>query len=76
MAIITYHSLEDKNVKQSFNHLSTSSIPIDVPIIDESIEYELVNKHPIVPSDEEVKNNNRARSAKLRVIVCVNKERG
>ena len=75
IAIITYHSLEDKIVKQSFNHLSTSSIPIEVPIIDESIEYELVNKHPIVPSDEELKNNNRARSAKLRVIACVNKER-
>ena len=75
MAIITYHSLEDKIVKQSFNHLSTSSIPIEVPIIDESIEYELVNKHPIVPSDEEIEINNRARSAKLRVIMCTNSER-
>lgn len=52
VAIITFHSLEDRIVKNSFrdNHL-----------------LELVNKKPIIPTDEEVKANSRSRSAKLRI---------
>jgi len=52
IAIITYHSLEDRLVKQAFKNN----------------EYlRIVNKHVIKPSEEEIKENRRARSAKLRV---------
>jgi len=52
IAIITYHSLEDRLVKQAFKNN----------------EYlQIVNKHVIKPSEEEIKENRRARSAKLRV---------
>ncbi len=76
LAIISYHSLEDRIVKNTFNKLTTSLIPIEVPIIDQDIKYSLVNKHPIVPSEQEIISNNRARSAKLRVIMCDDKSRG
>ncbi|MFU2158515.1 MAG: 16S rRNA (cytosine(1402)-N(4))-methyltransferase RsmH [Caldisericum sp.] len=52
IAIITYHSLEDRLVKQSFRNNPT---------------LKLVNKHVIKPKEEEIENNRRARSAKLRV---------
>ena len=68
LAIISYHSLEDRIIKNTFNKLVTSNIPIEVPIANEKINYELINKHPIIPSDEELMNNHRSRSAKLRGI--------
>ena len=68
LAIISYHSLEDRIIKNTFNKLVTSNIPIEVPITNEKINYELINKHPIIPSDEELMNNHRSRSAKLRGI--------
>ena len=52
MAIITFHSTEDRIVKQNIK----------------SLGFKIVNKKPIVPSDEEIRSNIRARSAKLRVI--------
>ncbi len=76
MVIISYHSLEDRIVKNEFVKLTTSSIPKEVPIITNDINYKLVNKHPIIPSEYEIKNNNRARSAKLRAIMCIDGQRG
>lgn len=76
MVIISYHSLEDRIIKNEFNKLITTSIPIEVPIIDEKINYCLLNKHPIIPSAKELASNNRARSAKLRGIMCIDKTRG
>ena len=76
LAIISYHSLEDRIIKNEFNRLTTSFIPVEVPIIDQEVKYSLVNKHPIIPSKQEIIDNNRARSAKLRVIMCDDKTRG
>ncbi|MCB9816122.1 16S rRNA (cytosine(1402)-N(4))-methyltransferase RsmH [Candidatus Nomurabacteria bacterium] len=56
MAIITFHSIEDRVVKHSFRELKDSGLAVLTP------------KKPIVPSEEELKENPRARSAKLRVI--------
>ena len=55
-AILTFHSLEDRLVKTRLKELVSSG------------GWKLVNKHVIVPSYEEVKQNSRARSAKLRVV--------
>ncbi len=52
MAIITFHSTEDRIVKQNIK----------------SLGFKIINKKPIVPSDEEISSNTRARSAKLRII--------
>ena len=68
LAIITFHSLEDKIVKNIFNELTTQDeIYKNLPI-DQKIEFKLVNKKPIVPSEEEISKNKRAHSAKLRII--------
>ena len=58
LAIISFHSLEDRIVKNLFRDASTSA---DLPI-------EILTKKPVIPSDEEILNNYRSRSAKLRVI--------
>ena len=71
MAVITFHSLEDRIVKTAFKELSTAcTCPPDFPICvcGNKKEAELVNKKPILPSDEELKNNSRSQSAKLRII--------
>jgi 16S rRNA (cytosine1402-N4)-methyltransferase len=56
MAVIAYHSLEDRAVKARFRELARSS------------EYEEVSRKPMRPSAEEVARNPRARSARLRCI--------
>ncbi len=56
MCIITFHSLEDRIVKETFKSMVKLG------------GWELITKKPIKPSDEEVASNKRARSAKLRVI--------
>jgi 16S rRNA (cytosine1402-N4)-methyltransferase len=68
LAIITFHSLEDRIVKHAFISKSTSQIPKEVPIINHQSDYFLVTKHPIIPNEAEIAINRRARSAKLRVI--------
>ena len=56
MAVLTFHSLEDRLVKNQFKTLASSG------------DFQLVNKHALAPDYEEVRQNHRARSAKLRVI--------
>ncbi|MFH1252866.1 MAG: 16S rRNA (cytosine(1402)-N(4))-methyltransferase RsmH [Candidatus Uhrbacteria bacterium] len=55
LAVITFHSLEDGLVKKVFKKFNQKEIKI-------------INKHVIVPTEEEVKSNPRSRSAKLRVV--------
>ncbi len=68
LVIITFHSLEDRIVKQFFNDIIVTHIPKEIPIMNTSTDYELLTRKPIYPSQEEIELNNRARSAKLRVI--------
>ncbi len=71
IAVITFHSLEDRIVKHAFVERTKGCIcPPDFPICrcDRKPEGRLVQRKPIVPTDEEVFYNPRARSAKLRVI--------
>ncbi|GHU28687.1 ribosomal RNA small subunit methyltransferase H [Bacilli bacterium] len=67
-AVITFHSLEDRIVKQGFLKKTVSSIPKEVPLMDENINFQLVNKKPIEATPQEIEQNHRARSAKLRII--------
>lgn len=66
--VITFHSLEDRLCKVVFKENSTLNIPKNVPIITNELPVlELITKKPITPSIEELENNNRAHSAKMRV---------
>ena len=67
--VITFHSLEDRICKNVFRDVSTINIPNGVPmIIKEEAPFELITRKPIVASEMELSENNRAHSAKMRVI--------
>src|SRR6185503_62273 len=68
VAIITFHSLEDRLVKTFFRR-GTFDEPETNPFInDEQVsELNIITKKPILPSEKETKQNPRARSAKLRI---------
>lgn len=70
IAVITFHSLEDRICKHMFKEKCTLDLPSDLPVIPEgySIDFNLVNKKAITASQEELAMNNRSHSAKLRVI--------
>ncbi len=70
IAAISYHSLEDRAVKQAFRHYGKTCIcPKELPICqcDFKKKLYLLTRKPIIPSSIEVSQNPRARSAKLRV---------
>ena len=71
ISVITFHSLEDRIVKQIFKQYSEID-PIFKGMPDIPDEYKpkikLINKKPILPSEEELENNSRSKSAKLRII--------
>jgi 16S rRNA (cytosine1402-N4)-methyltransferase len=67
-AIITFHSLEDRLVKQFFRAGSFEEKESNPFLMEESVkEWQLVYKKPVTASEEELKQNPRSRSAKLRV---------
>jgi len=70
LVVISYHSLEDRIVKEFFKYESLSCIcSPDAPICTCSKikRLNIITKKPITPSESEIKKNKRARSAKLRV---------
>jgi 16S rRNA (cytosine1402-N4)-methyltransferase len=70
ICIITFHSLEDRIVKNEFKYLAIDCIcPPELPMCqcDKEKEVKVITRKPILPSDEEVEVNPRSRSAKLRV---------
>ena len=70
LVIITFHSLEDRIVKESFKELNKDCVcPPQLPqcICDKVKEIEIITRKPIIPSEEEVNSNPRSRSAKLRI---------
>ena len=70
LAVITFHSLEDRVVKQTMKELATGcTCPPQFPvcICGGKAKLKVVNRKPIVSGDEELNENPRARSAKLRI---------
>ena len=55
IVVISYHSLEDRIVKQMFKKYSSD-------------KFQIITKKPLIPTQKEVQENHRARSAKMRVI--------
>ncbi len=69
VAVITFQPEEDKIVKHIFKKASTVDVPLGLPIANiPEADYEMVTKKPILPSEEELENNHRSHSAKLRVL--------
>lgn len=70
ISVITFHSLEDRICKLAFNkYIETCKCPPDFPVCvcGRQSTLKLVNRKPIIPGDEELEVNQRARSSKLRV---------
>ncbi len=70
IAAISYHSLEDRIVKNIFKYEAKSCIcPPEFPlcVCDKKATLQILSRKPIVPTAQEIENNPRARSAKLRV---------
>lgn len=70
LVVISYHSLEDRIVKEFFKHESLNCVcPTNAPICTcgKVKRLKIITKKPITPSETEIKDNKRARSAKLRV---------
>jgi 16S rRNA (cytosine1402-N4)-methyltransferase len=70
LVLISYHSLEDRIVKEFFKYEQLSCVcPKELPvcICEKEPRLKIINKKPILPSEAEVGLNRRARSAKLRV---------
>ncbi|CAK7072234.1 16S rRNA (cytosine(1402)-N(4))-methyltransferase RsmH [Tissierella carlieri] len=75
LAIITFHSLEDRIVKEGFKELYLDCIcPPHLPkcVCQKTREIEIITRKPIIPSEEEITINPRSRSAKLRIAEKLN----
>ena len=71
IVVITFHSLEDRIVKQVFKKESEiDDLVKGLPDIPEQYlpKLRIINKKPILPSEEEIKENSRSKSAKLRIV--------
>ena len=71
ISVITFHSLEDRIVKQIFKKDSDiDDLVKGLPVIPKQFQpkLKLINKKPILPSEEELNENSRSRSAKLRIV--------
>jgi len=71
LAVISFHSLEDRIVKQKFKQLATGCVcPPDFPICvcGHQAEVKLITKHPVEATKEEIEYNSRSACAKLRVV--------
>ena len=71
IAVVTFHSLEDKIVKYFFKSMSENkSVSRYMPKGEEKVNlFKTINKKPIVPSEKEIKENPQSRSAKLRYVI-------
>ncbi len=71
LAVITFHSLEDRIVKNAFNEYATGcTCPKDFPICvcGKTPRGKVITRKPILPGQEEYDNNKRSKSAKLRIV--------
>jgi 16S rRNA (cytosine1402-N4)-methyltransferase len=67
IAVISYHSIEDRLVKNFFKKGNFEGKEVRDFYGNLQRPFDEINRHPIVPTDAEVLTNNRARSAKLRI---------
>jgi len=67
VAIITFHSIEDRIVKNFFKQANDDENENPFSTKKKEEIFKIITKKPVAPSAEEIKNNSRARSAKLRV---------
>ncbi len=68
-SVITFQPSEDKIVKHIFKERSTVDIPLGLPVANlPEAPYEMVTRKPILPSENELMENHRSHSAKLRVL--------
>ncbi|MCR5014144.1 MAG: 16S rRNA (cytosine(1402)-N(4))-methyltransferase RsmH [Bacteroidales bacterium] len=67
LVVLSYHSLEDRLVKNFIKTGNAEGVEEKDFFGNPLTPYKIINRKPIVPSDEEVERNSRARSAKLRV---------
>lgn len=76
IAVLTFHSLEDRICKRIFKSKTEIETPRGLPVRAEEMqtEFRLVNKKPLTPSAEEIGKNHRAKSAKLRIIEKIKEE--
>ena len=71
LAVITFHSLEDRMVKQFFRHVTQQTIDRKEwpePRPNPDYLYQQITRKPVTASEQEIKTNSRSRSAKLRVV--------
>ena len=73
ISVISFHSLEDRIVKRLFKYEAQKCRCNNIICTCEPPRIELVNRKPIVASDDEIKENPPSRSAKLRVVKCIKK---
>ena len=70
LCIITFHSLEDRIVKKTFQDLARGcTCPKEFPVCvcGKKPEIKIISRKPILPSEEELEHNSRSKSAKLRI---------
>ncbi|MBL1227859.1 16S rRNA (cytosine(1402)-N(4))-methyltransferase RsmH [Enterococcus sp. BWB1-3] len=70
ISVITFHSLEDRIVKNMFKEYSSiKDLPPGLPVVPEEFQPELkvITRKPVLPGAQELEENNRSRSAKLRI---------
>ncbi|MEG0453437.1 MAG: 16S rRNA (cytosine(1402)-N(4))-methyltransferase RsmH [Coprobacillus sp.] len=71
VAVITFHSLEDKICKYRFNEVTKEpELPRGMPVTPEYLKprFKKISKKPIIANEEELENNHRSHSAKLRIV--------
>ncbi|MDO1605263.1 16S rRNA (cytosine(1402)-N(4))-methyltransferase RsmH [Lactobacillus sp. YT155] len=74
ICVITFQSLEDRIVKQMFKEFSEVEIPRGLPVIPDDLQptLKMITKKPVLPTDDELEDNRRSHSAKLRVVEKIN----
>lgn len=71
VAVITFHSLEDKICKYTFNEVTKDpDLPMGMPVVPDYLKprFKKITKKPLVAGKEELEENHRSHSAKLRVV--------
>lgn len=76
IAVLSYHSLEDRIVKQAFRSVTADQAPRHLPVVPEALQprFRLVTDKAVRPQEAEIADNPRAASARLRVITRIKED--